>query len=65
MNEPRVTKEVYTVVAPRQAGGRDLWIRIGSAWVNRDGSLSVRLNALPLDGQLQIRDPRPVEGGQR
>ena len=30
-------------------------------FVNRDGSLNVRLDALPLNGQLHIRDeaPRP------
>ncbi|MCA2976731.1 MAG: hypothetical protein INH37_00460 [Myxococcaceae bacterium] len=33
------------------------WVRIGSAWVNRDGSLNLYLDALPVDGKVHIRRP--------
>lgn len=36
------------------------WIRCGKARLNRDGSLNVRLDALPLNGELHLR---PVDGG--
>ena len=36
--------------------GKSHWTRIGMAFVNKDGSLNVYLDALPLDGKLQIRD---------
>jgi hypothetical protein len=52
-------KVVYTIVKR----GRDqetFWIRIGAAFVNRDGSLNVFLDAVPTNGQLHIRDPKPV-----
>ena len=32
------------------------WVRIGIAWHNRDGSIAVRLDAVPIDGAMQIRE---------
>lgn len=46
-------KIVYAVV---ERLGKRHWLRIGMAFVNRDGSLNVKLDALPLNGQLQIRE---------
>lgn len=46
-------KVVYTV---HERAKRSIWLRIGSAFVNHDGSLTVRLSALPLNGTLIIRD---------
>jgi len=34
------------------------WHKIGVAWKNRDGSLNVKLNSLPLNGTLHIREAR-------
>lgn len=50
---------VYTVVPKPE--GRDLWLRVGSAFPNRDGSLTVFLDAVPVNGRLQIRDYQPRE----
>ncbi len=36
--------------------GKTFWMKIGAAFVNRDGSLNVHLNAYPTNGKLQIRD---------
>lgn len=36
---------------------RSFWTKVGVAFVNRDGSLSVQLSAIPMNGRLQIRDP--------
>lgn len=61
---PRVSpawKAVYTIL---DRGARKHWLRIGMAFVNRDGSLTVRLDAMPLTGQLHIRDaPAPARDG--
>lgn len=46
---------VYTIVE-RGEDKKDLWLRIGTAFTNKDGSLNVLLNALPLDGKLHIRE---------
>ena len=49
--QPRV---VYTVI--EREGARSFWVRVGSAFTNRDGSITLRLDALPVNGVLQIRD---------
>ncbi|MHB8873597.1 MAG: hypothetical protein ACYC8T_07915, partial [Myxococcaceae bacterium] len=33
-----------------------VWVRAGNAYVNRDGSLNVYLDVLPLDGVLHVRE---------
>ncbi len=62
--EPNVTntpsktvdhKNVYTVVDSKS--GKAIWVKIGAAFTNRDGSLTVRLDALPLNGTMQVREP--------
>lgn len=45
---------VYTIVEREKRNG-DVWIRIGSAFPNSDGSINVLLLALPLNGKLQLR----------
>ena len=50
-------KAVYTVVEKDR--GTSVWIRIGWATVNLDGSLNVTLDALPVNGKLNIRDWEP------
>lgn len=52
--------------------GPTVWIRAGNGCVNRDSSLNLWLDVLPIDGQLHIREsasarrapPLPVEAGQ-
>lgn len=53
----------YTVVEHNK-GGRKFWVRVGAAFLNRDGSLSVRLDAMPVNGELQIRDYKPREASE-
>ncbi len=33
------------------------WTRVGRAFRNRDGSINVHLDALPMQGKLQLREP--------
>lgn len=35
--------------------GQSKWVKLGVAFENRDGSLNVYLDALPIDGKLHIR----------
>lgn len=41
-----------------------IWVRAGVAFVNRDGSLNVHLDVLPLDGKLHLRTPLPRVDGK-
>ena len=60
MLEDNKVRIAYTVVE-RNKDGRKFWVRVGAAFVNRDGSLNVRLDAMPVNGELQIRDYQPRE----
>jgi hypothetical protein len=48
---------VYTI---RERSGleKPIWLRVGVAFVNRDGSFSLYLDAQPLDGKLHMREWR-------
>jgi hypothetical protein len=48
-------KTVYAITE-RPDGARSIWTRIGVAFTNRDGSITLRLDALPVNGVLQVRD---------
>lgn len=54
--EKKNYKTVYTVVTGRDE--REHWVKLGAAFTNRDGSLTVRLDAVPVNGKLIIREPR-------
>ena len=47
--------EVFTIV-DKEGFERSFWVKVGACFPNRDGSLNVYLDALPLNGRLQIRD---------
>jgi hypothetical protein len=51
-------KIVY-VISDRN--NRKFWNRIGVAFVNSDGSVNVKLEAIPVSGEMQIRDYIPRE----
>ena len=49
---------VYAVL-DRKDGGRPFWLKVGAAFTNRDGSLTVVLDAFPSStNRLQIREQR-------
>ncbi len=54
-NSKRPPLAVYTIIE-RRDNGRKHWVRIGAAFENRDGSFNVRLDALPLNGTVHIRE---------
>jgi hypothetical protein len=52
-------KAVYTVIERGQ--GKSFWVRVGVGFTNRDGSLNLRLDAVPVNGTLQVRDWEPYD----
>jgi hypothetical protein len=47
--------------------GQSFWNRVGCAFVNTDGSINVKLESLPINGEIQLRryvprDQRPTAG---
>ncbi len=51
----------------KERAGQKYWTRVGVAFVNSDGSINVRLEAMPVNGELHIRDyvPRDEVTGTR
>lgn len=48
-------RAVYTIIEGEKLD-RPIFRRIGTGFVNRDGSLNVILDALPVSGRLHIRE---------
>lgn len=44
------------VFSIRENKGGSIWVRAGTAFVNKDGSLNVLLDVLPMDGKLHVRE---------
>lgn len=54
-------KDVFLITEQKVNPGepvKNIWTKIGIAFVNRDDSLNVMLDALPLSGKLHIRSRR-------
>jgi hypothetical protein len=56
--EANKMKIVYVIT---ERNGRSFWNRCGVAFVNADGSLNVKLESIPVNGEVQIRDYVPRE----
>lgn len=61
---------VYTITKnPNKPDEKGYWTRVGVAFQNRDGSFNLRLNALPVNGELHMREQtdeeRPQQSGGR
>lgn len=59
---PRKHKVVYTII---ESGEKSFWRAVGAAFVNRDESLTVLLDALPVNGRLHIRDQAERDAKER
>ena len=51
-------KDVFTIIE-REGLEKNYWMKVGVAFVNRDESLNIYLDAMPIGGQLQVRERRP------
>ena len=56
-------KKIYKVLTPIQKhNSQGAWfMRVGSGYTNKDDSINIYLDAMPVNGKLQIRD-RPIKG---
>lgn len=58
MKESITLKDVYSI-SDRDStsnGDKERWTRIGIGFVNRDNSINVVLDAIPINGRFHIRD---------
>ena len=56
--EKKVYKEVFVM---KEKDDRTYFTKVGVGFYNKDGSMNLYLDALPMDGKLQLRDPKPKE----
>jgi hypothetical protein len=49
------------VFAITERGDKSFWTKIGAAFTNKDGSVNLELDALPVSGRCQIRDAEERE----
>ncbi len=55
---------VYAIPESRD-GEKTFWPKIGAAFTNRDGSITLLLDALPIGtNKLQVREPKPPAQAQ-
>jgi hypothetical protein len=59
-NKSHTPLAVYTITE-REKDGKKFWVRLGTAFRNRDGSLNATLDGMPTNGTLHIRELRPNE----
>ena len=55
------SKTMKVVFAITERNGKSFWTRIGIGSTNRDGSLNLALDAIPVNGKLQVRDWQPQD----
>lgn len=53
---------VYNIV---ETDARSFWRRVGSAFVNKDGSYNLVLEQVPLNGKLHMREVEPASANER
>ena len=56
-------KAVWTIVERSQGNGmtKSYWTRVGVGFVNKDGSITLKLDCIPISGTLQVREWEPYE----
>jgi hypothetical protein len=54
-------RQVFTIV---ERNGKNFWVRIGTAFINKDGSETVYLDALPVNGRMHIRTVESRNGAE-
>lgn len=57
---PRPPRRFVYALTERERGGTR-WLRVGVAFLNRDGSVAIYLDAVPLSGKLQVREELPKD----
>lgn len=55
-------KVVWTITERTTNGAtKSFWTKVGVGFVNRDGSINLRLDCIPISGNLQVREWEPME----
>lgn len=64
MTQTQKSKPDYAVYVVEGEGDKAHWTKIGAAWSHTDGEgFNLSLSALPLNGRLTVRKPKPEQNG--
>ena len=55
MKETITLKDVYAI-SEQKENSKARWTKVGIGFLNKDNSINVILDAMPISGKLQIRD---------
>ena len=59
-NKPKLPSHIaYSVEAGKD--DKSHWHKVGAAWPAKDGGLSLKLNAMPIDGRVMLRSREELE----
>ncbi len=61
MAKDSVRYEVFTIEESKIKDVKGFWHKIGTGWKNSDGSFNITLAAVPVNGTLHMRLPKPKE----
>ncbi|MBF0105783.1 MAG: hypothetical protein HQM16_10710 [Deltaproteobacteria bacterium] len=61
MNTSTKIKDVYVIAESQNKEDKSRWTKIGVAFLNKDDSINVILDAVPITGKLHIRDRKEKE----
>ena len=50
-------------IIERKHSDKPIWSRVGTGFVNKDGSINVYLDSIPLLGKIQLRDDKDARDG--
>jgi hypothetical protein len=65
MNKPQKNRPSHDVFVVEGEGDSAYSTRVGRAWAHDDGKgFNISLTALPLNGKLVIREPKPKAAGR-
>lgn len=60
--QPSTKRPSHEVFVVEGEGDKAKWIRVGAAWRHDDGEgFSINLSALPINGRLVVRQPKPQQ----
>lgn len=58
MSTPKENTPALIAYQATQAKDKTYWHRIGAAWPNKKGGFQVKLQSLPVDGELVLLPPQ-------
>ncbi len=59
-NKPKLPSHIAYSVEDGK-GDKNHWQKIGAAWPAKDGGLSLKLNAIPINGRVALRSREELE----